>query len=157
VLAGEQAEIDNPDARPDLQTPFVLNSRDAWLPVERSFGQSAKLDVLMTSDAGRRWLLRGRFSGADLGGIFSLSPSTGFIETDVNGGLGVHAGRTARFRWHRGYLARLRLGGDGPGPIEPGRLSSDVECGRTGTRLGQLALCKPDHSVGARVRHPQVT
>jgi hypothetical protein len=88
VLAGENAEIDNPNASPDLLTPFVLNSRDAWLPVARSFGPSAKLDVFMTSNAGRRWVLRGRFPGTELDGIFFLSPSTGFIETDANGGLG---------------------------------------------------------------------
>ena len=36
----------------------------------------------MTSDAGRRWALRGRFPGAEVHGLFFLSPSTGFIETD---------------------------------------------------------------------------
>ncbi len=93
VLAGEKAETDNPDGSPDLQMPFVLNSRDAWLPVGRSYGPSANLDVFMTSDAGRRWVLAGRFPGTDLGGIFFLSRSTGFIETDVNGGLGVGQAR----------------------------------------------------------------
>ena len=66
-------------------TPFVLNSRDAWLPVLRLYGpddQSSDLSVYMTSDAGRRWALRGRFPGAAPGGIFFLSPSTGFIETE---------------------------------------------------------------------------
>ena len=89
VLAGEKAEIDNPDASPDLPMPFVVTRRDAGLPVGGSYGPSAKLDVFMTSDAGRRWVLAGRFPGTDLGGIFFLSPSTGFIETEVNGGLGV--------------------------------------------------------------------
>ncbi len=66
-------------------TPFVLNSRDAWLPVLRLYGpddQSSEIYVYMTSDAGRRWALRGRFPGAAPGGIFFLSPSTGFIETE---------------------------------------------------------------------------
>ena len=65
-------------------TPFVLNSRDAWLPVLRLYGpddQSSELYVYMTSDAGRRWALRGRFPGAGWGDIFFLSRSTGFIET----------------------------------------------------------------------------
>ena len=77
-----------PTPAPTSRRRSYLNSRDAWLPVARSYGPSAKLDVFMTSDAGRRWVLAGRFPGADLGGIFFLSPSTGFIETDVNGGLG---------------------------------------------------------------------
>ena len=54
-------------------TPFVLDSRDAWLPVLRSYGpddQSSELYVYMTSDAGRRWALRGRFPGAEVGGTF---------------------------------------------------------------------------------------
>ncbi len=66
-------------------TPFVLNSRDAWLPVLRSYGpgdQSSEIYLFMTSDAGRRWAQRGRFPGADVLGIFFLSPSSGFIETD---------------------------------------------------------------------------
>ena len=63
VLAGENAESDNPDATSPLLTPFVLNSRDAWLPVEGSSGKSSMLDLFMTSDAGRRWVLRGRFPG----------------------------------------------------------------------------------------------
>ena len=42
-----------PGRRPGLQTPFVLNGRDAWLPVETpSYGQSSMLEVFMTSDAG---------------------------------------------------------------------------------------------------------
>ncbi len=100
VLAGEKAETDNPDASPDLQMPYVLNSRDAWLPVARSYGPSANLTSFMTSDAGRRWVLAGRFPGTDLGGIFFLSPSTGFIETEVNGGLGVgQAAHLRHLRW----------------------------------------------------------
>ena len=88
VLAREDAGIiDNPgSAGPDLLTPFILNSRDAWLPAGRSHRQSSELDVFMTSDAGRRWVLRGRFPRADLGGIFFLSPSTGFITTQVGQG-----------------------------------------------------------------------
>ena len=88
VLAREGAGIiDNPgSAGPDLLTPFILNSRVAWLPVGRSHPQSSELDLFMTSDAGRRWLLRGRFPRADLGGIFFLSPSTGFITTQVGQG-----------------------------------------------------------------------
>ena len=86
VLAGDNVSIDNPDASP-LQTPFVLNSRDAWLPVETpSYGQSSMLDVFMTSDAGRRWVLRGRFSRAGLLDIVFLNPSTGFIDTEVGQG-----------------------------------------------------------------------
>jgi photosystem II stability/assembly factor-like uncharacterized protein len=89
VLAGENAGVDKPGAAsPDLLTPFILNSRDAWLPVVRSHGRSSELDVLMTSDAGRRWVLRGRFPGTDLAGIFFLSPSAGFIETDISGAMG---------------------------------------------------------------------
>ena len=88
VLAGENAESDNPDATSPLLTPFVSNSRDAWLPVEGSSGKSSMLDLFMTSDAGRRWVLRGRFPGADLTGIFFLSPSTGFIATQVGQGTG---------------------------------------------------------------------
>ena len=86
VLAGENAESDNPDATSPLLTPFVLNSRDAWLPVEGSSGKSSILEVFMTSDAGRRWALDGRFPRADLGGIFFLNPSTGFIATQVGQG-----------------------------------------------------------------------
>ena len=87
VLAGEKAEIDNPDATSPLLTPFVLNGRDAWLPVETpSYGQSSMLEVFMTSDAGRRWVLRGRFRGAGLLDIFFLNPSTGFIGTEVGQG-----------------------------------------------------------------------
>ena len=65
-------------------TPFVLNSRDAWLPVSRSYGpndQSSELYVYMTSDAGRTWARRGRFPWAGWGDIFFLNRSTGFIET----------------------------------------------------------------------------
>jgi hypothetical protein len=84
VLAGEKAEIDNPDATSPLLTPFVLNSRDAWVPVESSYGKSSELEVFMTSDSGRRWALRGRFPGPGLlGSIFFLNPSTGFIDTEV--------------------------------------------------------------------------
>ena len=44
---------------------------DAWLPVGRSYhGQSAELDVFMASDAGRRWVPRGRFPGG-IWGAFS--------------------------------------------------------------------------------------
>ena len=87
VLAGDNVSIDNPDAGPGLQTPFVLNSRDAWLPVETpSYGQSSMLEVFMTSDAGRRWVLRGRFSRAGLLDIVFLNPSTGFIDTEVGQG-----------------------------------------------------------------------
>ena len=65
-------------------TPFVLNSRDAWLPVARDYGpgdQSSELYVYMTSDAGRIWARRGRFPGAGWGDIFFLSRSIGFIQT----------------------------------------------------------------------------
>ena len=87
VLAGEKAEIDNPDATSPLLTPFVLNGRDAWLPVETpSYGQSSMLEVFMTSDAGRRWVLRGRFPRAGLLDIVFLNPSTGFIHTEVGQG-----------------------------------------------------------------------
>ena len=66
VLAGEDAETDNPDSvGPDL-TPFILSGRDAWLAVGQSHPQSSELELFMTSDAGRRWVLRGRFHGADL-------------------------------------------------------------------------------------------
>ena len=72
VLAGEKAEIDNPDATSPLQTPFVLNSRDAWLTVGApSYGRSSMLEVFMTSDAGRRWALRGRFRGQGCWTLFS--------------------------------------------------------------------------------------
>ncbi len=65
-------------------TPFVLNSRDAWLPVARDYGpgdQSSELYVYMTSDAGRTWARRGLFPGARWGDLFFLSRSTGFIQT----------------------------------------------------------------------------
>jgi photosystem II stability/assembly factor-like uncharacterized protein len=87
VLAGEDAQSDNPYAVSPLLTPFILDSRHAWLPVGRSRRQqSSELDVFMTSDAGRRWVLRGRFPGADLAGIFFLSPSNGFVATQVGQG-----------------------------------------------------------------------
>ena len=66
------------------QSPFVLNSRDAWLPVLRLYGpndQSSEVYVFMTSDAGRTWARRGRFPGAGWGDIFFLNRSTGFLET----------------------------------------------------------------------------
>ena len=86
VLAADSAGTDNPESPgPDL-TPFILNSRDAWLAVGRSHPQSSELDLFMTSDAGRRWAPRGRFPGADLTGIFFLSPSTGFISTQTGQG-----------------------------------------------------------------------
>ncbi len=65
-------------------TPFVLNSRDAWLPVLRLYGpgdQSSEVYVFMTSDAGRTWAPRGRFPWAGWGDPFFLSRSTGFLET----------------------------------------------------------------------------
>ena len=40
VLAGEEAEIATRTPAWALLTPFVLNSRDAWLPVGRSYGTS---------------------------------------------------------------------------------------------------------------------
>jgi photosystem II stability/assembly factor-like uncharacterized protein len=83
VLAAENAETDNPDSTgPDL-TPFILSGRHAWLAVGRSDPQSSELELFTTSDAGRRWVLRGRFAGAELTGISFLSPSTGFISTQV--------------------------------------------------------------------------
>jgi photosystem II stability/assembly factor-like uncharacterized protein len=72
-------------------TPFVLDSRTAWLPVLRSYGhlhQASELYVYTTSDAGRRWVLHGRFPHGELGGLFFLSPSTGFIETGGDGAMG---------------------------------------------------------------------
>ena len=51
-----------------------------------SYGQSSMLDVFMTSDAGRRWVLRGRFPRAGLLDIVFLNPSTGFIDTEVGQG-----------------------------------------------------------------------
>ncbi len=77
VVAGETASAHNPL---EPQTPFVLNSGDAWWPMDYAYGQS--YEVFMTSDAGRTWALRGRFPGAEVLGLFFLSPSTGFIETD---------------------------------------------------------------------------
>ena len=92
VVAGENDWNHYPHtAVMDPLTPFVLDSRDAWWPVLRSYGQgdqSSELYVYMTSDAGRRWALRGRFPHAELGGLFFLSPSTGFIETETAGGGG---------------------------------------------------------------------
>ncbi len=92
VVAGENDWNHYPHAAVmDPLTPFVLDSRDAWWPVLRSYGQgdqSSELYVYMTSDAGRRWALRGRFPHAELGGLFFLSPSTGFIETETAGGGG---------------------------------------------------------------------
>ncbi len=59
VVAGENASFDN---LLEPQTPFVLNSHDAWLPVLHDEGYGRyKVYVFMTSDAGRRWALRGRF------------------------------------------------------------------------------------------------
>ncbi len=72
-------------------TPFVLNSRDAWLPVLRLYGpgdQSSEIYVFTTSDFGRRWALRGRFSGAGSASLFFLRPSVGFIETDGGAAMG---------------------------------------------------------------------
>ena len=75
VLADEKAEIDNPDATSPLLTPFVLNGRDAWLPVETpSYGQSSMLEVFMTSDAGRRWVRRVGGSGGRGTGHFFRKP-----------------------------------------------------------------------------------
>jgi photosystem II stability/assembly factor-like uncharacterized protein len=79
----------------DALTPFVLDSRDAWWPVLREYGhfdQSSELYVYMTSHAGNRWALRGRFPEGGLGGIFFLSPSTGFIETETTGDGGAMPG-----------------------------------------------------------------
>jgi hypothetical protein len=72
-------------------TPFVLNSRDAWLPVLRSYehlDQSSELYVYMTSDSGEKWMLRGHFPGAGSGSLFFLSRSIGFIETDGAAAMG---------------------------------------------------------------------
>ncbi len=58
-------------------TPFVLNGRDAWLPVLRLYGpndQSSELYVYMTSDAGRTWARRGRFPGGRVRGHFFPKP-----------------------------------------------------------------------------------
>ena len=77
VVAGEKPSAHNPM---EPQTPFVLNGRDAWLPVDCGYGQP--YEVFMTSDGGQRWALRGRFPGAEVQGMFFLNPSTGFIETD---------------------------------------------------------------------------
>jgi hypothetical protein len=46
------------------------------------YGHGQSYEVFMTTDGGRRWALRGRFPWAEVQGIFFLSPSTGFIETD---------------------------------------------------------------------------
>ena len=77
VVAGENASAHNPL---EPRIPFVLNSRYAWWPVDYGYGQS--YEVFTTSDGGRRWALRGRFLGAEVLGLFFLSPFTGFIETD---------------------------------------------------------------------------
>jgi hypothetical protein len=79
VVAGEEA-FDRDQARAAIvepQTPFVLDSRDAWLPVMRSYGyldQSSELYVYMTSDAGRRWALRGAVPGGRVGRDFFPKP-----------------------------------------------------------------------------------
>ena len=69
VVAGENASFHN---LLEPQTPFVLNSRDAWLPVLHDDGYGRyKVYVFMTSDAGRRWALRGRFPGEWCAAFFS--------------------------------------------------------------------------------------
>jgi photosystem II stability/assembly factor-like uncharacterized protein len=96
--ASRHAFVQNHDqatmvAAPEVEplNPFVLNSRDAWLPVLRSYGhldQSSELYVYRTADSGKKWSLRGRFPGEGLGSLFFLSRSVGFIETDGAAAMG---------------------------------------------------------------------
>jgi hypothetical protein len=80
VVAGENASFDN---LLEPQSPFVLDSHDAWLPLLHDEGYGRyKVYLFMTSDAGRRWALRGRFPEDEVLGLFFPSPSTGFVETD---------------------------------------------------------------------------
>ena len=53
-------------------TPFVLNGRDAWLPVLRLYARDQSSEyVYMTSDAGRTWARPGGFPGQGGGTFFS--------------------------------------------------------------------------------------
>ncbi len=122
-------------------TPFVLNSRDAWLPVLHTYGhldQSSELYVYMTSDGGNRWTLRGRFPGRGSASLFFLNHSVGFMETDGDGGMGedpaqIYTTHDGGKHW-REVSAGPRLWGREPWP------AAQVPSATTATRTAYLLL-----------------